>query len=97
MAKKDKDRVFTLEWFKRQGARGGKLGGRKASENMTPEQRTARALKAVAARKTNPVLSEEEKAARVAAKRPVGRPKKVAEAPVTGAPVRKRGRPSKIA
>lgn len=43
-----------LEWFRRQGARGGAIGGSKggrtAAGNMTPEQRIARAEKAVAAR-----------------------------------------------
>jgi hypothetical protein len=43
-----------LEFFKKHGAEGGKLGGsaggKKAAESLTPEQRRARALKAVAAR-----------------------------------------------
>jgi hypothetical protein len=43
-----------LDFFKKQGAKGGKLGGSaggtKAAANMTPEQRSARAQKAVAAR-----------------------------------------------
>ena len=94
MAKKSEDRVFTLEFFRRQGALGGKLGGMKASENMTQEQRRARALKAVAARKSNPVLTEEEKARRAAAKRPVGRPRKVVAEASAKMP---RGRPKKAA
>lgn len=39
-----------LEFFKKQGAKGGKIGGAKAWEKLTPEQRTERAKKAVAAR-----------------------------------------------
>ena len=45
-----------LEYFRMQGARGGKIGGKKAAAAMTPEQRSERARKAVAAReaKRNP-------------------------------------------
>jgi hypothetical protein len=32
------------------GRKGGKIGGKRSLETMTPEQRTARAKKAVAAR-----------------------------------------------
>jgi hypothetical protein len=39
-----------LEYFRRQGAEGGKVGGKRSLETMTPEERRARALKAVAAR-----------------------------------------------
>jgi hypothetical protein len=43
-----------LEYFRKQGAKGGKLGGsvggKKAADSMTPEQRSERARKAVAAR-----------------------------------------------
>jgi hypothetical protein len=43
-----------LEFFKEQGAKGGKkggsLGGKKAAQNMTAAQRKERATKAVAAR-----------------------------------------------
>jgi hypothetical protein len=39
-----------LEFFKKQGARGGKIGGKRSLETMTPEERTERARKAVAAR-----------------------------------------------
>lgn len=39
-----------LEYFRQQGAKGGKLGGSKAWANLTPEERSARAKKAVAAR-----------------------------------------------
>jgi hypothetical protein len=42
------------EFFRRAGAKGGKIGGAKggatAAANMTPEQRQARARKAAAAR-----------------------------------------------
>jgi hypothetical protein len=39
-----------LEFFKRKGAKGGKIGGKRSLETMTPEQRSERARKAVAAR-----------------------------------------------
>jgi hypothetical protein len=35
-----------LEFFRKQGARGGKLGRGRVFETMTPEQRQARARKA---------------------------------------------------
>jgi len=38
-----------LDFFRRAGARGGKLGGPRALETMTPEARVARAKKASAA------------------------------------------------
>jgi hypothetical protein len=37
-----------LEFFRKQGARGGKIGGKRSLETMTPEERTARAKKAAA-------------------------------------------------
>ena len=93
MAKKE-EQVLTLEFFRQHGARGGKLGGKKSSENMTPEQRSERAKKAVAARKWHPMLTDEEKAERTKAKVPgkVGRPRKVVEASPPARPV---GRPRK--
>jgi hypothetical protein len=38
-----------LAFFKEQGAKGGRIGGRRALETMTPAQRVARAKKASAA------------------------------------------------
>ena len=38
-----------LEFFRRQGSKGGKIGGKKAAASMTPEQRSLRARKAPAA------------------------------------------------
>jgi hypothetical protein len=38
-----------LEFFRKQGAKGGKIGGKRSLETMTPEERTARAVKASAA------------------------------------------------
>lgn len=35
-----------LVYFREQGARGGRIGGKRAAAAMTPEQRTARAIKA---------------------------------------------------
>jgi hypothetical protein len=38
-----------IEYFRKQGERGGKIGGETAARNMTAEERTARAKKAAAA------------------------------------------------
>ena len=38
-----------LEFFRKTGRQGGKIGGKRSLETMTPEQRTARAKKAAAA------------------------------------------------
>ncbi len=38
-----------LKFFKEQGAKGGRIGGRRSLETMTPAQRVARAKKASAA------------------------------------------------
>ena len=38
------------EYFKRQGSKGGKLGGQARMEKLTPEERKAIAAKAAAAR-----------------------------------------------
>ena len=38
-----------LEYFRKEGARGGRIGGKRSLETMTPEERTARAKKAGAA------------------------------------------------
>jgi hypothetical protein len=48
--KKQKLPPEVLEYFRQQGSKGGKLGGSKAWANLSPEERTARAKKAVAAR-----------------------------------------------
>jgi hypothetical protein len=39
-----------LEYFRKQGKRGGKKGARIVADSMTPEQRSARAKKAADAR-----------------------------------------------
>jgi hypothetical protein len=39
-----------LEFFRQQGKKGGKLGAKKVAEQLTPEQRSERARKAVLAR-----------------------------------------------
>lgn len=49
MAKKPKIPDDVLEWFRAQAIKGGKIGGKRSLETMTPEQRTARAKKAAAA------------------------------------------------
>jgi hypothetical protein len=38
-----------IEFFRRQGAKGGKIGGKRSLETMTGEERIARAKKASAA------------------------------------------------
>jgi hypothetical protein len=35
-----------LEFFRKQGAKGGKIGGKRSLETMTPVERAARAKKA---------------------------------------------------
>ena len=35
-----------LEYFRQQGSKGGKIGGKRSLETMTPAQRKARATKA---------------------------------------------------
>ena len=62
--KDKKEQFLDREFFQEHGRRGGLLGGKKGSANMTAEQRSARAKKAAAARKWHPVLSVAEKAAR---------------------------------
>ncbi len=47
MAKLPKE---ALEFFRKEGAKGGKVGGKKAAANMTTEQRKKRARKAAEAR-----------------------------------------------
>ena len=76
--------MLSLDFFRKQGSIGGKLGGRISSDNMTPEQRRARALKAVAARKWHPVKSDEEKATEAAQpKNKRGRPRQNANSAPT--------------
>lgn len=48
MKKKLPDDV--LEFFRQQGSKGGKIGGKRSLETMTPEARSERAKNAVAAR-----------------------------------------------
>lgn len=42
-----------LDYFRKQGSKGGKIGGKKRMASMTAEERTALAKKAVAAREAN--------------------------------------------
>ncbi len=55
-----------LEFFRQEGAKGGKIGGKKSLETMTPAERQARARKAAA-------KSAEVRAQNAQAKRPAGR------------------------
>jgi hypothetical protein len=50
MSKKPKLSEEALDYFRKQGKRGGKLGGKKRAESLTDEQRSAIAKKAAAAR-----------------------------------------------
>ena len=52
-----------LEYFRKQGAIGGKIGGKRSLETMTPAERTARAKKA----------SDAAVAVRKAKKKPAGK------------------------
>jgi hypothetical protein len=60
-----------IEYFRRQGARGGKIGGKRSLETMTQKQRTARARKAARASvaKKKAVKAAAKKRAAKAAKR----------------------------
>jgi len=55
-----------LEFFRKQGAKGGKIGGKRSLDTMTPEQRSARAKKASDAA----VAVRKAKNAKMAASRP---------------------------
>jgi hypothetical protein len=59
--KKEKFPPEVLEFFKQQGAKGGKIGGSKAWEHLSPEERTARAKRAVAAREAKRAASKNAK------------------------------------
>ncbi len=43
-------RKFSIEWFKEQGRRGGRIGGKRRLKTMTKAQRSALARKAANAR-----------------------------------------------
>ena len=60
MAKKPE---LNLEFFQKQGRIGGKLGGKISWAKLTPEERSERARKIVAARKWHPVKPADEPAA----------------------------------
>ncbi len=57
-----------LEWFRKQGAKGGAIGGSKggktAASNMTKKQRIARAKHAVATREAKRALRKRSSSAR---------------------------------
>jgi hypothetical protein len=59
---------LTLEFFQKQGRRGGKMGGALAWANLTPEQRSARAKHAVSQRKWHAVKPADETAKKPKAK-----------------------------
>jgi hypothetical protein len=50
MAKKPFYTEEQLDYFRKQGAKGGKIGGKLRSESLTPERRTEIAKTAAAAR-----------------------------------------------
>lgn len=39
-------KTFSLDYFRQQGAKGGKIGGKRAAALLSPAERTARAIKA---------------------------------------------------
>jgi hypothetical protein len=55
---------LTREFFQKQGARGGKMGGGISWSKMTPEERSARAKKAVDAREKKRALAKRAAAAK---------------------------------
>jgi len=67
--KKEKLPPEVLEFFRQQGAKGGKLGGSKSWENLTPEERSARAKNAVAAREAKRAAAKAAVAKKPLAKR----------------------------
>ena len=55
-----------LKFFKEQGAKGGRIGGKRSLETMTPEQRASRAKKASrAAAKARTAKAKKNKSNRV--------------------------------
>jgi hypothetical protein len=54
-----------IEFFRKEGAKGGKIGGKiggkRSLQTMTPEQRSERARKAVAAREARRIAKVTEK------------------------------------
>jgi hypothetical protein len=59
-----------LEYFKKQGAKGGKIGGKRRLDTIPPEKRSEIARKAAAARwKDKPAASGKAQAKRPRAKR----------------------------
>ena len=56
-----------LEFFRAQGAAGGRIGGKKAAEGMTPEQRQERARKGGVAAAARRAQRDLEKAAEAGA------------------------------
>jgi hypothetical protein len=65
-----------LEFFKKQGSRGGKLGGSKAWANLTPEERSTRAKNAVAAREAKRAAAKDRPVKNAVAKKNAARKKK---------------------
>lgn len=52
-----------LEYFREQGRKGGKIGGKARAEKLTPEQRSEIARKAVAAREAKRAAANKPKRA----------------------------------
>jgi len=40
------NKTFSLDYFRQQGAKGGKIGGKRAAALLSPAERKARAIKA---------------------------------------------------
>lgn len=62
------DKKTVSEVMRQMGRKGGKIGGKRSLETMTPEERTARARNAVAAREAKRALTKRPSRAIVARK-----------------------------
>jgi hypothetical protein len=64
------DKKTIASVMREMGRKGGKIGGKRSLETMTPEERTERARKAVAAREAKRSASKRSAAAPVTKTRP---------------------------
>jgi len=67
-----KTRAIFRQIMREIGGKGGKIGGKRSLETMTPEERSARAKKASAARKRTAARLARERAAKRTAPRAKG-------------------------
>ena len=59
-----------LDFFRKEGSKGGKIGGKRSLETMTAKQRSARAKKAVEAREASRTTGVKKKTVAKRANRP---------------------------